>query len=64
MKRLEWRVLTDAEQERCRAKPSPRSTARCEMPPGHKGVSVGAEFHCGRTRGGYWKSWPVDGSKR
>ena len=64
----EW----EAEQERtvCRKQPSPRSTARCEMPKGHdlpvlsSGFAgrgeVLASFHAGRTRRGYWKFWPVE----
>jgi hypothetical protein len=57
---LEWRIVTGYEQEeRCEARPSKRSSARCEMPKDHKGVTLAAEFHCGRTRRGYWKSWPV-----
>ena len=34
-----------------RCQRSRRSTATCEMPPHHSG------HHCGRTAGGYWKSW-------
>lgn len=43
----------------CGAKPSKRSTARCEMPVSHAGVKVAADWHGGRTRGGYWKFWKV-----
>jgi predicted carbohydrate-binding protein with CBM5 and CBM33 domain len=43
----------------CGAQPSKRSAARCEMPADHKGVKIAADWHCGRTRGGYWKTWKV-----
>jgi hypothetical protein len=61
MAELKWALVpaSEAEAERCAARPSLRSTARCEMPLAHRGVPVAAGFHCGRTRGGYWKSWPV-----
>lgn len=47
-----WQMVPFNPPERCGAQPSKRSTARCEMPPGHEG------WHTGRTRGGYWKGWP------
>lgn len=52
-----------AERERtvCLAQPSPHSTARCEMPKGHHYEDANGNFHGGRTRGGYWKFWPVEG---
>jgi hypothetical protein len=43
--------VTGPPPARCGEKPSPRSTARCEKPPGHD------DFHAGRTQGGYWKFW-------
>ena len=61
MKHFTWRLVTEAEMQTCGARPSPRSTARCEAPPGHKGVKVAADWHGGRTAGGYWKFWPVEG---
>jgi hypothetical protein len=57
---MDWQPVSETEQQRCGARPSPRSTAQCEMPPGHGGVSVTADCHAGRTRGGYWKFWPVE----
>lgn len=48
------------EQPKCGARPSPRSTARCEMPPEHwRKATLMADIHSGRTRGGYWKFWQV-----
>jgi hypothetical protein len=63
--------LTDLARTVCLEKPSPHSTARCEMRKGHdadapyKGTSPEAAeflalFHAGRTRGGYWKFWAVE----
>jgi len=54
---MNWRSLTAADLETCGAQPSPRSTARCEMPPGHEGG------HGGRTRRGYWKFWATEASE-
>jgi hypothetical protein len=64
VKKIEVRVLTDEEvaerNRRCRARPSPRSTARCEDKPRHwERATPAADWHSGRTRGGYWKFWPV-----
>src|ERR1035441_9633020 len=59
MKDMQWVLVTGPPAARCEARPSRRSTARCEMPPDHQDVPAGAGFHCGRTRGGYWKSWLV-----
>lgn len=61
---MKLRVLSAeeaAEREvRCGAQLSPRSTARCEDKPGHwKRDSPASDWHSGRTRGGYWKFWPV-----
>jgi hypothetical protein len=47
------------EANRCRAQPSPRSTARCEMPKDHRYEDIRENFHAGRTRRGYWKFWAV-----
>lgn len=48
------------ERPRCGAQPSPRSTARCEDTPRHWGRDNALSgTHKGRTRGGYWKFWPV-----
>jgi hypothetical protein len=58
------------DEETCLAAPSPRSTARCEMRQGHDAgrpyenpdpvaAALLNGFHCGRTRGGYWKTWPA-----
>lgn len=46
---LAWKIAPQL--PRCETSPSKRSTAKCEMPPGHDGL------HTGRTAGGYWKSW-------
>lgn len=44
-----------AERDRkCGQRPSSRSGAQCERPPGHRG------FHAGRTGRGYWKIWDRD----
>lgn len=59
----------------CRARPTRRSTARCEMPKGHDPDGPfkaelpveqqhRAAFHGGRTPGGHWKSWPVRPEER
>jgi len=61
---VKLRVMSDAEvagtAARCGARPSKRSTARCEDKPGHwKRDSPASDVHSGRTRGGYWKFWPV-----
>lgn len=56
-------ALAPAEEEeppRCGAQPSEHSTARCEMPQGHRYEPVLENFHAGRTRGGYWKFWPAE----
>jgi hypothetical protein len=80
---MEWKIAFsgtaeewEAERERtlCRAQPSPRSTARCEMNRGHDGdrpyeggspeaAEFLATFHAGRTRGGYWKFWLAEEEK-
>jgi hypothetical protein len=62
---MTFRLMTPeevAEQEkpRCAAQPSRHSTARCEMPEGHRYEDERENFHAGRTRGGYWKFWPVE----
>lgn len=65
----EWAAKREAEL--CLARPSPRSTAQCEMRKGHdSGGPYGqdlpdaekflASFHAGRTKGGYWKFWPAE----
>jgi hypothetical protein len=62
----EWAAKREAEL--CLVRPSPRSTAQCEMAKGHDsghpyegGSPEAAEFlrsfHAGRTQGGYWKFW-------
>lgn len=58
------RVLSEEEAaeevRRCGAQLSKRSTARCEDKPGHwKRGTPASDLHSGRTRGGYWKFWPV-----
>jgi hypothetical protein len=61
---VKLRILTEAEaaerENTCRAQPGPRSTARCEMPLGHRYEGIRGGFHAGRTRRGYWKFWPDD----
>ena len=55
----EWE--TEQEQTVCRARPSKRSSARCEMSNGHdtEDNDFMATFHAGRTQRGYWKFWPA-----
>lgn len=56
----EWILLSQAQDgARCGAKSGPQASVRCEMPEGHKGVSAGALFHCGRAADGRWRSWPT-----
>lgn len=50
----------EEDRPRCRAQPSKYSTARCEMPEGHRYEDDRENFHAGRTRGGYWKFWPAE----
>ena len=65
----EW--VAEHERTMCRAKPSLRSSAQCEMTRDHdpggpfhdelpEGEQHRGAFHAGRTRGGYWKFWPVE----
>ena len=67
LQRLEFRYLTPeelAEQEapRCPSRPGPYSQAQCEFREGH--VTPADEghqnFHAGRTRAGYWKTWTTE----
>jgi hypothetical protein len=68
MTRPAWRLLTPEEQaeseQRCGARPTPHSLARCEEKPEHWKGPGEINIHAGRTPGGYWKFWDVADAER
>jgi len=61
---IQLRLLRPEERVlKCSGKPSPYSTARCEVPvQAHWNICPRQDIHAGRTRAGYWKIWPVSDS--